>query len=196
MKKFIKFYENGEPASLVQTTVQELPDYEELSIDFYDQSISNLFKLPSGEIIVRPDRPFDGKVYNWDPLSSSWVIDISSEKSKKSREIAESCRGQIIGGFNSTALGAPHHYPSDETDQLNISGTVQKALISPPEEIFLFLCADENMNWEYRPHTSEQIKQVGTDVYNHIIAARVKNATLQAQIQSAATVEDLNLIVW
>jgi len=48
----------------------------------------------------------------------------------------------------------------------------------------------------YRAHTATQIQQVGADAYTHILNARVKNATLQAQIEAATTKEQLELIVW
>jgi hypothetical protein len=67
---------------------------------------------------------------------------------------------------------------------------------NPANWTTLFWCADIAGDWSLRPHTAQQIRQAGADGKAAIQAAIIKNATLQAQIQSATTKEALDLIVW
>jgi hypothetical protein len=104
----------------------------------------------------------------------------------------------ILSGFYSNALGDSYLYPSNDRDQVNLSGTIQKSLLSSaqPADYYLFLCADSNAAWDYRSHTAEQIQQVGVDAYNAILNARIKNATLQEQISQTTTQAELDEITW
>lgn len=161
--------------------------------DFELQTASGQFIL---EGVARADIHciVNGQVVAKEPLA----YDLESGKQSQSAFIKMHCEAEIISGFQSTVLNTSHTYPSNEKDQLNLSGTVQRSLLpsAQPTDVYLFLCADANNIWEYRPHTAAQIQQVGADAYNHILEARVKNATLQAQIAAATTQEELEAIAW
>lgn len=126
------------------------------------------------------------------------AITLEQSKIIKSNEIRNACSNEILAGFSSNALGSAHLYPSNDKDQVNLSGTIQKSLLPSASigDVYMFLCADINNVWAYRPHSATQIQQVGTDAYNAILNSRIKNATLQGQIDLATTKAEVEAILW
>ena len=110
--------------------------------------------------------------------------------------ISSACAAAIIGGFKSSALGKPYTYPSNETDQLNLSGSVMSSLFPnlPANWTTLQVCCDANGNWAYLPHTVAQIQQVGIDFKAFKLNCLTRNATLQAQVAAATTVAAVQAI--
>ena len=104
--------------------------------------------------------------------------------------ISSACAAAIVGGFKSSALGKAYTYPSNETDQLNLSGSVMSSLFPnlPANWTTLQVCCDANGNWAYLPHTVAQIQQVGIDFKTFKLNCLTRNATLQAQVTAATTV--------
>ena len=139
----------------------------------------------------------DGLIVNKPPAPIP-AFDIDSAREIKSKDISFSCEMFITSGFNSGGLGATYMYPSNRDDQLNLSGTIQRSSMPGvvPTDAFPFLCKSATNVWDYLQHTPAQIQQVGKDAYAHILNARVKNATLQGQINAATTQAELNAIVW
>ena len=173
---------------------KELPD----AVDFVLICVEVDFIAWAPELLNNPEQHFingDLKQYG---ISEAKIKSFDELKLDKSNELAAACRLEITSGFPSSALGAEHLYPSNTTDQINLSGTIQRSLLSSAtaSESYLFLCADESNFWEYRPHTAAQIQQVGVDAYAFILNARVKNSTLQAQVESATNPAELALVNW
>ncbi|MBU3625745.1 hypothetical protein ICN48_05785 [Polynucleobacter sp. JS-Safj-400b-B2] len=110
--------------------------------------------------------------------------------------ISSACAAAIVGGFKSSALGKSYTYPSNETDQLNLSGSVMSSLFPnlPANWTTLQACCDENSNWAYLPHTVAQIQQVGIDFKTFKLNCLTRNATLQAQVAAAKTVDAVQAI--
>jgi len=111
-------------------------------------------------------------------------------KAEKVRELSEACKAAIVGGFTSTALGAPHRYDSDLEAQVNLIGAA--ALPGPVE----YTCTDGAGVKAVRAHTVAQIKQVLTDgaalKIDYLAHFRaLKNATL-----AATDAAELALIEW
>jgi len=135
----------------------------------------------NGLVVNKPPPPYD--------LTQTQLIKVT--------EINKACETAILSGFTSIALGTPHHYPSNDRDQVNLSGTIQRSLLSANiENSYLLLCADSTNIWEYRNHTTAQIQQVGADAYDAVLGARVKKATLQAKIFAAKTQDELDSLIW
>ncbi|MGR2705446.1 MULTISPECIES: DUF4376 domain-containing protein [Pseudomonas] len=76
---------------------------------------------------------------------------------QRNSEINSACEAEIIGGFWSAALGAPHQYPSKLDDQLNLTGVILQGFDNP------YGCRDEQGVKELRPHTAKQLRQVSED---------------------------------
>lgn len=114
------------------------------------------------------------------------------------RSLSASCAAQIYAGFSSAALGTPHTYPTNDKDQVNLSASVTASLVPnlPANWTTDFWCADGAGVWALRPHTAAQIQQAGMDGKAAIETAIRKNATLAAQVMSAATVAAVQAVVW
>lgn len=141
--------------------------------------------IANGQIVAKPPVP---------PPAFS----ITNARAIKAVSISAACEQFIMSGFNSNALGTNHTYPSNRDDQLNLSGTIQRTMMLGvlPTDTFAFLCKDSNGIWAYAMHTATQMQQAGKDAYSYILNARVRNATLQAQITAATTQASLDAIVW
>lgn len=134
-------------------------------------------------------------------LIETWLLPeqtLNEFKAIRSSEISQACANFITAGFSSTALGVSNLYPCNDRDQSNLAGTVLRStlpLTSSTDQYF-FLCRSLDGVWDFRPHNAAQIQQVGTDSYNFILNARIKNATLQSQLAQATTKEGASAIVW
>lgn len=119
-------------------------------------------------------------------------------KTAKINELSGKCKQQIVSGFESTALGSSYHYPTKETDQLNLASSVIDSLLPnlPADWTTPFWCEDAVGVWSFKPHTAEQIQQVGRDAKAAVLACMAKNAGLAQQVLDAKTQEDVEKIKW
>jgi len=104
--------------------------------------------------------------------------------------LSSSCAAAIVSGFQSSALGEPHTYPSTQNDQTNLIGSVAAGVP------VTFWCEDSTGAWSYAQHTADQIKQVLIDAATARMAYSQKLAGYVAQVAAATTVEDVQAIVW
>lgn len=116
----------------------------------------------------------------------------------KAAKINLAARTHIYSGYDSDALGAVHHYPANDKDQLNMIASVTDSYnpLNDVDWVTPFWSADLDALWNYRMHTAAQIQKAGSDGKAFITQTLGKNAWLQAQIQAATTEESLALIVW
>lgn len=123
---------------------------------------------------------------------------LDSAKKAKMDELYSTCGEVIISGFMSNALGAPHLYPTKQTDQLNLTALVTLSMYPgvPQDWQERFWCKDANDVWDMRLHNGEQIRQVGADVSLGIKMSIKHKADLEALVQAATTVEEVNAISW
>ncbi|MDD1138561.1 hypothetical protein M5G22_13490 [Pseudomonas sp. TNT2022 ID233] len=110
-----------------------------------------LGELPEG--LTSLPRPSEN--HQWH--NGRWVEVLDELYANKVAEINWGCETAITDGFSSSALGSPHLYSSQMDDQLNLTGAVVRG-----REI-LYACRDASGVKDYRPHTTEQIFQVGDD---------------------------------
>ncbi|MCX5592012.1 hypothetical protein [Alcaligenes endophyticus] len=127
----------------------------------------------------------------------------ASEKLKKLKEskiaaLSTQCRDAITAGFESDALGDLHLYPSKETDQLNLAGSVTDSLLPdlPSNWTTPFWCADAAGEWAMRPHTAAQIQQVGREAKARILMLMQHNAQLAEQVQFAPDKQSVDEVIW
>jgi len=115
-------------------------------------------------------------------------------KASKTSEINSACSKAITSGFTSSALGTPHTYQSEQTDQLNLIGVVTAG------QDDYFKCgitdANGNVTWNYELHTIVQLQQVLADGKVHKQGLLQKANTLKAQVTGATTVKDVEAVVW
>ena len=112
--------------------------------------------------------------------------------------LTASCAAQIVGGYQSSALGSVHTYPGKPTDQINMLGSVTASLLPGLATDWQtpFWCADEAGAWSFQMHTAAQIQAAGADGKAAVATAQTKLATLSAQVAAATSPEDLTTIVW
>lgn len=111
--------------------------------------------------------------------------------------LSNRCKAAIIGGYTSNALGSDHTYPSDETAQINMMGSVTGALIPGLPEAWTtpFWCADGSGDWQYRPHTKAQIIVAGQAGKAHVIANQTTYEARTIQVMAAQTAAEIEAIV-
>jgi hypothetical protein len=154
-----------------------------------------LHYVAAGEIASCPPRPAHSR---WDWQQLAWVEDIEGARAAKAAEIEAACQAQILAGFDSSALGEPHHYPAKLTDQQNLSASVLASLLPglPADWTTPFWCAGEAGAWAYLPHTAAQIQHAGAGAKAAILDAMLHNEQLQAAIAAAGTIDELGEIAW
>lgn len=119
-------------------------------------------------------------------------------RANKADAISAACRAHIERGFECAALGDVYLYPANAQDQANLVASVTDSLLAggDPDWRTPFWCADlTGKQWDFRPHTIDQIQQVGREGKAAILTAMQKNEVLQRQI-AVATAEELETITW
>lgn len=154
-----------------------------LTFYLWDERISFAGPLPSDKL-------------HWIDGAPGWARTLDDARADKVAEMSAACATAILSGFKSSALGTEHLYPTKITDQINLAGSLlDSMLICPPDWTTPFPCADTENVWARRPHTAEQIQQVGRECKAAVSARLSQNDVLQAQI-ATATAAELDTIHW
>ncbi|OLF56571.1 hypothetical protein [Pseudomonas chlororaphis] len=118
------------------------------------QTLNGVGPIPSGYTTKQP-----GPDQVW--KNGEWVDDIGAILDalykQKLQAINSGCSQYIEGGFTSRALGAVHHYSNAMDDQLNLTSLIISGLDSD------YACSDVDQVREFRPHTAQQLREVGQD---------------------------------
>jgi hypothetical protein len=142
-------------------------------------------------------QPSDG-LYKAKFVDSAWVESetdatlLQYAKDAKKAELNKKCDLTIMGGFTSSALGAPHTYSSVLTDEIWYNATKNRFDIDAT-----FTSVDwKTIDAGYLTHTKAQFQQVFIDghAYGNNQIAKLNN--LKAQVDSATTQTDVEGIVW
>ena len=155
--------------------------------DETDQSQLALINLTVG------NSDFSEITGNFPPLPT-----LDDIKSAQNAILDASCAAQIVGGITSSALGSAYVYPTQTTDQNNLNANVTSSLLPnlASDWVTSQICQDSAGNWAYVNHTASQIQQVGSDVKSAILNMLIKKTQLQAQVNAAATENQVKLITW
>ncbi len=144
-----------------------------------------------GENLMVPDELFADVI----------AIDVDAvapAAAKKAAELREACAVAIVSGYISSALGAPHTYPSGITDQINMMGSVTDSILPGLGEGWTtpFWCCDESGVWAFRPHSTSEIQTAGRDGKMHVVACQAMRDTLTVTLMAALTLEEVEAIAW
>lgn len=146
-----------------------------------------------GQFVPVPDALRASGVFN--PQTGAWGVDLAAAKTRQTAAINAACRAAIVGGFTSAALGTPHVYDSEETDQANLTGQRQRAAITGQAQ--LYKCQDVATGVkDWRLHAPEQLDQVFLDGAAFKETQLVKATLLKQQIAQAQTLEEILAVVW
>lgn len=123
---------------------------------------------------------------------------VVTAQAAKVASLTAACAAEIVGGYTSSALGAPHTYPSKPTDQTNMLGSVLASLLPslPSDWTTPFWCADAAGVWSFAIHTATQIQTAGADGKAAVASAQTKLATLSVQVGAAKSQADLDKLAW
>ncbi|MPW17867.1 hypothetical protein GCT13_13205 [Paraburkholderia sp. CNPSo 3157] len=124
--------------------------------------------------------------------------ELADARTSQKAIVSQACQDEILAGFESSALGAPHSYPAKFTDQQNLNASVVASLLPglAADWTTPFWCADADGVWAYVPHTAAQIQQAGRDGKAAILACLTKNQQLAEQIDGATTIEAVQAVQW
>lgn len=146
--------------------------------------------LPAGFTLLIP-----GPHQIW--RNGRWIDDIptvlATRHAEKTLEVNQACKAQIMGGFSSEELGAPHRYSSQFDDQLNLSGAVLSSVDMP------YACRDELGAKAFRLHTAQQLRQVGEDFAMFKLQLLQKAHELKQRLDQALVLNDIdaiNAVTW
>lgn len=128
----------------------------------------------------------------WEVKPDDWQPPIPLEILTQAKivYINASCQAEIIGGFMSSALGAPYVYDTKVEDQANL---VQQVMLQEDSD---FKCADQDGVKQWHPHRAEQLQQVLEEFTKHKDKLLQRASYLKNQVRAAETEEDLVKISW
>jgi hypothetical protein len=136
--------------------------------------------------------------------SEGWIndyvepLDINIIKQNKIQEMNSLCGYKIINEFYSTCLGENKRFDCELIDQSNIMGLVAKAQIIVANP----LLEDKSLDWKASgelicyPFTTEQVVQLGIDLYNHKASTIKRFELLRIYINSLVTIDEVNAVTW
>jgi hypothetical protein len=160
-----------------------------------------------GALAADPSSPVFGGQKGWSVVSGALVMVpptdaqlLAAAQSAQSSAIETAYQAHIDNGFTSSALGSSYLYPGTAVDQQNLNAVITASMIpgQPADWSTVFWCAPAGTPtvWNYATHTAAQIHQVGIDAMNYIMAAKMRRAQLNGQIQAATTVAAVQAVVW
>lgn len=112
--------------------------------------------------------------------------------------LTAACADAIVAGVVCDALGAPHTYPTEPTDQANLNGAVTFSLLpdTPVDWQQPLTCRDAAGTWGRRLHDRAQLYTVAAAVVAHIDTCRARLAVLRAQLAAATDSAAIAAITW
>ncbi|ALH99519.1 hypothetical protein C1Y08_07700 [Pseudomonas sp. FW306-02-F02-AA] len=138
--------------------------------------------MPSGYTLKQP-----GPNQIW--KGGKWVDDVevilASLYQKKLAAIGADCSSYIQGGFSSQALGWSFRYASELEDQLNLTGLILAQIDAD------YPCYDEHQVKAFRPHTAEQLQEVGKDLAKFRQVALQHAESLKQELAKALEKKDI-----
>ena len=139
-----------------------------------------------------------GAIVPYDAPAPTAAALLAEAQSQQIKGLNAACAAAITAGQASSALGSPHTYPTNLTDQANLQMAVTVSLLnaSNPAWSFGLTCQDATGEWANNPHTAAQVQLVANDVANAIASFRMKNSGFKAQVEAAGTMEDVQKVVW
>lgn len=196
---FFMFNDGGDVICSGVSTLSNLVEGAiEVTKEMYEAKDKTIYYKIGAEILTRDPRPSENHTWVVVDNVGSWAIDLALFRQAKSLEILQACQIAIVSGFVSYALGDEYHYPSKTSDQQNLAASVLASYDPENEPTWStpFWCADGSGQWEFRPHTASQIREVGRDAKASILGFQFNNEQLQAQISAASTAEEIEAITW
>lgn len=125
-------------------------------------------------------------------------------KETKVAELSLACQDEIIGGFQSSALGEPAIYDSEQVDQLNLIGaaTATGPITGMPDGFQGPYAVRQIVNGVVQPkqylmHSYSQLREVLLDGFNFKLVRLQKFNNKRDYVNNVSvTVSDVNAVTW
>lgn len=190
------------PAGCVETPPPPAPEFKVACwispdwhlLDYYEglvvynvqtrepKTIDQVGPLPNGYTLKKP-----APHQMW--KNGQWVDDLhavlTSLHAAKLVGFEQQHQAHLKAGLTSAALGTPHRYSSHVADRISLLELVTANMEAD------YLCHDEHQEHRYRPHTSEQLRQVVGDQALASQAAALQLDRLQRAADQAVADQDL-----
>lgn len=174
----VAFYDSKDSPPPAGASVLAITDAE------WQTCISTPGYTISGGALLAPPAPTDAEL-----LAGAQATQIAL--------LRASCSVAIVSGFTSSALGSPHTYPTQITDQINLMGAAKAGeLATDPSWTVSFWCVDGTGTWVYAPHTAAQIAQAFVDGAAQRMAYSTQLDNLTKQVMAALSPTAVQSIVW
>jgi len=168
--KIIGFYDSIDSPAPADAAIVAITDTQWL------ECISASGYTVKNGTVVAPDAPTQDEL-------------LAQARENRLAALAQACAVAIVGGFNSTALGEAHGYPSALIDQVNL-GTVASC-----ETGGQLWCSYAGA-WCFKPHTQAQAQAVVAAFTAWLNKCQEQLAMLSNQVGDAATVPAVDAINW
>ena len=163
----------------------------------------SFYKDINNEIFQIEEHQKDLIQENWKKMSDAEIneyLNPTVEQVKKTKLVLINfaCQNAIISGFKSSALGEEHFYYSTIEEQSTLTSLITLGIDSnfKCQKISVVDNVEVKGNRVQVPHTLAQLKQVLADGAIHIKTQIDRKDELEALINNAITVEELELIEW
>ncbi|MCX2946566.1 hypothetical protein ORG37_26165 [Rahnella perminowiae] len=114
---------------------------------------------------------------------------LEEAKAAQKNALKNACQDFLLAGFSADALGSDYRYPSQITDQQNLSSAA-----SAQTGAYLW-CAKE-AEWSLKSHTPAQVQAVRVAWVTYLNAAQQKLVSLMDDVENTTTPEEAAAVVW
>lgn len=142
-----------------------------------------------------------------EPVPTQAVLDatiLAQAKTDKIQALSDACQGIITSGFQSSALGYPCIYDSQDVDQINIIGSVTAISPTPdsPAGYSMYYANRPIVNGVTQPkvytiHTYAQLRQAMTDGAQYKLSCLIKFNTKRDFVNTyCSTFAEIIAVTW
>jgi hypothetical protein len=156
---------------------------ERFSFPIHTPITTGLVATAEALLVANPDCRLYGGTVTVDVV----LTDLDKAKIKKKAEIA-SARNVEMYADKTTTLGT---FGSTESDNNKLSIAIQISQLSPQDR-----CGYKDVNGNWTSYTSSQLAQIALEIAAQVLPLYAKESGLVAQVDAAATVEDVESITW
>jgi hypothetical protein len=120
---------------------------------------------------------------------TSGAVTLSQAKANKIVELTNTYKADLINGFTSSALGAPHNYANDAIAQ----ATLNSLIIAGNTADYIYYTGGIPT---YASHTLAELQQVLDDLIADRDTTMSNYESKVATANAAATINDVNAVTW
>jgi hypothetical protein len=130
-------------------------------------------------------------------IAPTLQVSLRGVKTAQRSLLSTACHDEIVNGFPSSALGAPHLYGGSSSDQQNLADAMNASLVPGLLNTWttLLWCSLAGA-WSLTAHTAPQVQQVHTDWIAFRLLRQQKLIGLAGQVTAATTAAAVIALTW